>query len=272
MSHPAIIGFGAIGQGLLSLLAEQPEGPVRITILVRPGKEAKARETAGALFPGPGLEVVTAPDALLARAPDVVVECAGHGAVDAHGAAVLGAGTDLIVASVGSLADDAMLERLREAARTGGAQLTVPAGAIGGIDALAAARLSGIGAVTYTGRKPPAAWAGSPAEDAVDLGALREETVFFEGTAREAARAYPKNANVAATLALAGIGMDRTRVRLVADPAARENTHEYRVRANAVDYSVRLAGKPSPLNPRTSQLTVLSLARAVLNRSAAIAV
>ena len=138
--------------------------------------------------------------------------------------------------------------------------------------ALAAARMAGIDSVTYTGRKPPAAWAGSPAEKAVDLEGLQAETVFFEGSARQAAQAYPKNANVAATLALAGIGMDATRVRLVADPAATANTHEFSVRSKATDFSMILEGKPSALNPRTSQLTVLSLARAVLNRTATLAI
>ena len=83
---------------------------------------------------------------------------------------------------------------------------------------------------------------------------------------------YPKNANVAATLALAGVGMDATRVSLIADPATTENVHEFSVTSEALDFTVRLAGKPAPGNPKTSRSTVYSIARAVLNRSSAIVI
>ena len=273
-THLGLIGFGAIAQGLIDILCEGEGAPERITLLCRPGKEAATQQAAEAIVAGrgPGVTAVSDLEGLLAAAPDVVVECAGHSAVAAYGVEVLAAGIDLIVASIGALANDALVDGLRAAAVQSGAQVTVPSGAIGGIDALAGARLSGITEVVYTGRKPPQAWAGSPAEAVVDLSALTVELVFFEGSAREAAQAYPKNANVAATLALAGIGMDATQVRLIADPSATANTHEYAVRSNAVDYTMKLVGKPSPLNPKTSQSTVLSLARAVLNRSAAIAI
>lgn len=271
----ALIGFGAIAQTLVDLLLADPDkAPSALAVLVREGRvsDTNARLTDMVSDRPVRFRVISDPDRLLEDAPDVVVECAGHGAVAACGPDVLAAGTDLIVASVGALADDALMERLRAAARAGGSQVILPSGAIGGIDALAAARLAGITSVTYTGRKPPAAWAGSPAEDVVDLDGLREECVFFEGTARQAAAAYPKNANVAATLALAGIGMDRTRVRLVADPAAAANTHAYSVRSAAVDFDMTLAGRPSPLNPRTSYSTALSIARAVFNRADAIVI
>ncbi len=96
--------------------------------------------------------------------------------------------------------------------------------------------------------------------------------LFFEGSAREAALAYPRNANVAATLALAGIGFDATSVRLVADPGVTQNLHEYRVRAAAADYSITIAGHPSPENPKTSAATALSVAREVMNRQRRLAI
>jgi aspartate dehydrogenase len=116
------------------------------------------------------------------------------------------------------------------------------------------------------------AWVGTPAETACDLNALTEPTVFFAGTARQAATEYPKNANVAATLALAGMGMDETRVRLVADPTVETNSHEFSVQSNAVDFAVSLTAKPSPRNPKTSASTAYSVARAVLNRSGTIVI
>ena len=272
--HVAIIGFGAIAQELIAILCAQDGGaPGAISILVREGREKVARTRAQEIIAGRcSVEVMSDLAGLLAGRPDVLVECAGHGAVQSFGAVVLAAGTDMIVASVGALADAALEAELRAAAAGSGAQLTLPAGAIGGVDVLAAARLAGIADVTYTGRKPPEAWRGTPAEAAIDLGNLAIETVFFEGSAREAASAYPKNANVAATLALAGLGMDATRVRLVADPGAQANSHEFSVRSNAVDFSMTLTAKPSPLNPKTSASTVYSIARAVLNRSQAIVI
>jgi aspartate dehydrogenase len=261
----AVIGYGAIGAALCRLIAPSPG---RLTVLVRSPRMETVR--AALLRDGITAHVTDAPVSLLSAG--LVVECAGHGAVDDYGADVLGAGVDLAVASVGALADADRLATLQAAARAGRAQLLIPPGAIGGIDALAAARIAGIDRVVYTGRKPPAAWAGSPAERAVDLQALTEPAVFYEGTARQAARDYPKNANVAATLALAGAGMDDTQVRLIADPAATANTHEVSVRSAAVDFDITLTGRPMAANPRTSQLTVLSLARLVANRSAALAV
>jgi aspartate dehydrogenase len=267
--HVAIIGFGAIAQDLIGILKEADVGPPeRITVLVHSGREAgtKARLSDASISVSSDLEE------LLDEAPDVVVECAGHGAVAAFGALVLDHGTDLIIASAGALSDPDLKAKLISSANRTGAQCVVPAGAIGGIDALGAARISGLKSVIYIGRKPPSAWLGTPAEQAVDLGKLTRPTAFFEGTAREAAREYPKNANVAATLALAGLGMDDTKVRLIADPTIQENVHEFSVVSNASDFSIRLVCKTSPLNPKTSRSTVYSIARAVLNRHAAIAI
>lgn len=267
LGHVAIIGFGAIARDLIDILCAQDTAPDDITVLVRPGRETVVQDALGAR-----VSVTSEVNALLASRPDVVVECAGHGAVAAFGEAVLASGTDLIVASVGALADADLAASLAAAARHSGAQCVVPSGAIGGIDALGAARLSGLKAVTYTGTKPPGAWTGTPAEAACNLTALTDPFTFFEGTAREAAQQYPKNANVAATLALAGMGMDATQVRLVADPSATENIHHFSVASQAIDFEMKLIGNPSPLNPKTSRSTVYSIARAVLNRRAAIAI
>lgn len=265
--HVAIIGFGAIARDLVGILATQDAPPKRLSVLVRPGREDEARGVLGAAG-----SVLSDRDALLAMMPDVVVECAGHAAVSEHGTAVLESGIDLIVASVGALADAQLEAGLAAAAQASCAQCVVPAGAIGGIDALGSARLSGLTSVRYTGTKPPGAWAGTPAEAACDLEALTAPLVFFKGSAREAAQLYPRNANVAATLALAGLGMDRTEVSLVADPGATENAHNVKVVSQAIDFEVTLVGKPSPMNPKTSRSTAYSIARSVLNRRAAIVI
>ena len=266
-----IIGFGAIAQDLVTILCAEDPAP-RLAILVRSGRESTAREVLGSKGLPDDALITSDLDKWLDPVPNVVAECAGHGAVEDYGEAVLNTGADLVIASVGALADAALFDRLKNAAENNAGQVIIPSGAIGGLDVLSVARLSGLVSVDYTGCKPPLAWAGTPAEDTHDLSALDAPTIIFKGTAREAATSYPKNANVAATLALAGLGMDHTGATLIADPKMTENVHEFRVISNAVEATLRLVGKPSPRNPKTSQTTALSIARAVQNRWSAIVI
>ena len=265
--HLGLIGFGAIGQELLALLGREGAAPDKLIVLARAGSVARVR----ARLDGRGT-VVDGTAALIDALPDLVIEAAGHGAVAAYLPALLGAGVECVLASVGALSDPELALRLEDAARAGRTRLVVSPGAIGGVDLLAALRPSGIEAVRYTGRKPPMAWAGSPAEDLLDLRALGAPTTFFTGTARAAAQAYPKNANVAATVALAGVGFDATQVALVADPGVTRNIHEISVQAGAGAFDIRIEGIAAPGNPRTSLATVHALAREVLNRRRAIAI
>lgn len=209
-------------------------------------------------------------DVLLKTRADLVIECAGHAAVDAHAQAVLQAGSDLLLVSVGALADANRLASLRAAAERAGRQILLVAGAIGGTDWLAAARAAGLSDVVYRGRKPPLAWKGTPAEKSVDLDSLDSPMAFFKGTASQAARDYPRNANVAATVALASLGMERTRVELWADPGIRENCHEVEATGAAGRLQIRLENLPDPENPRTSLVTAYSALQAVLNRRASL--
>ena len=273
--HIAIIGFGSIARDLITILYGQQEpGPRTLSVLTRETKEQTTKAEIDHQLAGKPvqIEVLSDLDELLASRPQMVVECAGHEAVKAYAARILERGIDLLVASVGALADADFMRELEQAARRGGAQLVVPAGAIGAIDSLGAARLSGLTSVSYTGRKPPMAWEGTPAEDIVPLRELNHSQQIFQGNARDAARLFPKNANVAATLALAGLGMDRTTVRLVADPTISENTHEFEVESKALNFSIQLVGKPSPTNPKTSRSTVFSIARVILAREQAIVI
>ena len=269
-----IIGFGAIARSMVDILAQQGFWCDGLVILARPESFENIRSELAGSPPSWCGQVTVCGDleTFLAAKPDLVVECAGHSAVTANFRAVFETGADVILASTGALSDPDLFDLVYSAASIGSGQVILPAGAVGGIDVLAAARLSGISSVTYTGRKPAVAWRGTPAEDLLNLAALTEPTVFFEGTARAAAATYPKNANVAATLALAGIGMDKTKVCLIADPSANANTHEYSVVSNSVEYSMCLAGKASAQNPKTSMSTVYSIVRVVLNRSSAIVI
>jgi aspartate dehydrogenase len=270
-----IIGAGGIADVALSTLAERLESPLdQVTVLVPADFVLQAQKLLDRIGDRLSLsrQVVTEIVALLNDRPDAVAECASHVAVRDHGANILAAGCDLVLISIGSLSDEKLRTELEQAAKLGGSRLVLPAGAIGGIDALVAAKLSGLESVTYIGRKPPKAWAGTGAEKLVDLSALTRPTAFFEGNAREAARDYPFNANVAATLALAGIGFEDTKVRLVADPDVSRNVHEFVVRSACGDFSVKLEGRPSAANPKTSLMAGYSVARELINRAGSVVI
>lgn len=258
----AFIGFGSIAKDTLAALEREGVDVEPTAILLRNSAAAAGRD----------LPFCDDLGTLLASGPDLVVECASQQAVAQYGGDVLGAGLPLLVVSIGALGNDALRKHLVDTASQNGSKLLLPAGAIGGIDALAAARIGGIDRVVYRARKPAAAWKGSAADGMIDLDALDRAVCFYSGDAREAARLFPKNSNVAATVALAGVGFDDTQVELVADPAATDNVHSLSVDGAAGSFEISLRGKPSASNPRTSMLTALSVARAIANRDAALVI
>jgi len=260
-----IIGHGAIGSYVAGRLANVPELAIRWA-LVRPGREDRAR----AVF-GSGVTPINSLDQM-AEMPDVALECASHTAVAEHGVHILQRGIDLGVVSTGAFSELGLAESLEVAAHEGGAQLSILSGAIGAVDALASAAEGGLDEVVYSGTKPPAAWAGSAAESVCDLGTLTAAHTFFEGSAREAARTYPKDANVAATVALAGTGLDHTTVRLTADPAAPGNTHRVQATGAFGSMDVTFTGRALPDNPKSSALTAMCAVRFLRNRARAVVI
>ncbi|OQS37602.1 aspartate dehydrogenase [Chromobacterium haemolyticum] len=264
----ALVGCGAIGAGVLELIAADPALRVG-QVLTHAPDAPRVRDALARLAPQARSLRALAPDA---PAPDLLVECAGHAAIEQHVLPALERGIDCLIVSAGALTDTVMLERVEAAARRGGAQARLLSGAVGAIDALAAARLGGLEHVRYTGRKPPRAWQGTAAEQDWDLSALQQAQLIFSGSAREAARRFPKNANVAATVALASLGLDRVQVQLYADPAISGNLHRIDARGGFGELSLSLQGRPLASNPKTSALTVYSVARALLNHAQAIAI
>jgi aspartate dehydrogenase len=222
------------------------------TLVVRPGQEEAVRHQVD-----PKITVTAAvPDAAT-----LLLECAGHEAVGSHVLPALARGVRVGMVSTGALSDGVLLAELDAAAHRGQTQLHLLSGALGGIDALSAARGAGLDAVVYTGRKPPKAWIGTPAEQQVELSTLSAPYTFFAGSARDACRLYPKNANVAATIALAGVGLDQTEVRLVADPTIDRNSHAFEANGVFGAMQVHLQVRPLADNPKTSALTVWSAVR-----------
>lgn len=263
----AMIGCGAIGASVLELLQGDPDVVVDRVVTVA-NSRAQTEATVARWAPQARvLEALAADDA-----PDLVVECAGHSAIAAHVVPALERGIPCVVASIGALSVPGMAPLLEQAARRGKTQVQLLSGAIGGIDALASARVGGLDSVVYTGTKPPAAWKDTPAETVCDLDRLTEALCIFDGSAEEAAQLYPKNANVAATLALAGLGLERTRVRLFADPASHENVHHVDARGAFGSFELTMRGRPLAANPKTSALTVYSVVRALLNHGRALVI
>jgi len=255
----AVIGCGAIAH----YVAEQMAADVGIRIvgvIARPGSRAKA---AGML--GDGGSVVDHVSDLPADV-DLIADCAGHSGLAEHGPGALRAGIDVVSLSNGALADPALAVELEDSAKAGQARLTLLSGAIGGIDVLGAGQVGGLTSVTYVGRKPPAGWRGTPAETICDLASLAEPFTHFRGTAREAALNYPKNANVAATVALAGLGLDETMVELIADPAAGRNIHEVAAEGAFGCFRLQVEGRPLPTNPKSSALAAMSMVRYLRQR------
>jgi aspartate dehydrogenase len=257
-----VIGYGAIARMVVDEIGKAGGPAVVRGVLVKPSRVAETR----AALPD-GIAVLTDAMDALRLDPDLIVECAGQGAVVDYGEDILSAGCDFMVIAVGALADDGLRECLVNAARGTGAQISLPAGAIAGIDGLAALKLGGLDHVRYISTKPPIAWKGTPADDAFDLEGMAERTVIFSGSAREAAQGYPKNANIAAIVALAGIGLDATAVDLVADPAVTENIGRIEAEGQYGRLTVELSGHPAPDNPKTSANTALSIVNAIYNRS-----
>jgi len=243
------IGLGTIGQGVVRLIAERSIDNVEIVAaLVRDVSRERSVDT----------PLVATLDALLALKPDVVVEIAGHDGLREHGPAVLRAGYNMIAVSVGVLAHEAVNESLLAAASAGGTRIKVASGAIGALDAIAAARLGGLERVTHTVRKPPSTILGAGAAP------LHEPKTIFAGFAREAALLYPESVNVTAAVSLAGLGLDRTNVEIIADPGVTRNQHEITAEGAFGRLRFEVQGIPTDQNPRTGRLVAMSILHTLL--------
>ena len=265
MQTVALIGFGAIARSIRDAVPDSAPDIAIAVILVRADKvEAVRREVGGDVL------VTDSIDALLASDATLVVEAAGHGAVIAYGEQVLLAGRDLYVLSTGALAIAEHARRLCAAASAGSAQILVPAGAMAGFDGLRSLREAGLQSVTYTSTKPPKAWRGTPAEAVVNAASHDSPFEVASGSAQEIAVAFPQNANLAAAVAFAGLGLDATRIRLVADPRATVNTGRIEAVSEHGRLDVTLEGGGFLENPKTSVITGYSVVAALRNRVNAI--
>jgi aspartate dehydrogenase len=259
------IGWGAINIRVGALLTQRNAAVEIVGIATLDTPESRAA------IP-PGIRFLTSPRELAVLRPDIVVEAAGRAAIDIWAEAALAAAPAMIVASTSAFCDEPLLARLVDVAGQHGSRIFIPSGAIGAVDALASAAVLGLDEVTHQIVKPPVAWRGTPAEKLLDLESLRERAVFFSGSAREAASRYPQNANATVVTALAGVGLDKTRVEMVADPAVRINGHRIAARGAFGRLEILLENNPLATNPKSSELTALSLVRLIEHQTHAIAI
>jgi len=192
------------------------------------------------------------PDRFFAHKFDAVAECAGHEAVRVHGQRVLERGADFLVTSVGAFTDSALFERLLATAKANGKRLILPSAGIGGLDS-----------VTVTVRKDPSAWKGTVAETLVDLDSLETPHTVFDGPVRDGARLYPQNVNISAAAAIAGIGLDRTRVVIVADPTITTHIVELEAKGAFGRFTFMEDVAVSDENRKTRKLVAMAMVKSV---------
>ena len=247
----AVAGVGAIGTRVVEALDRGIDGLALTAVSVQNPEKHRSR-LAGLTRPPAVL-----PIAALVDVADIVIECAPSQLVSSIVAPFVGCGKTAVVLGAGALLDH---EDLIELARQNGGQIMVPTGALIGLDAVTAAAVGTIRSVRMVTRKPVRGLAGAPyiVERNIDIERITEPLRIFDGTAREAAKGFPANVNVAAALSLAGIGPDRTMIEIWADPALTRNTHRIDVDSDSARFSMSIENIPSE-NPKTGLITALSV-------------
>lgn len=265
MLKVALIGCGAIGTVLARSIDRGQAGDAKLGWVydLRP---EKSKALAKKLRSKPKI-ARNAQEFYADKTVDIVIEAASQAAVRQYSLGAIRSGKDIMTMSVGAFSDEKLLKSLLVAAKRTGRRIYIPSGAILGIDGVKSAGIGRIEAVTLTTRKPPAALAYSEyiKKRHIDLGKIKKPLVVFEGPARKAVKLFPASVNVAATLSLAGIGLDRTKVRIIADPQTRRNVHEIRVKGEAGEFITETRNVPLPDTPKTSQLAALSAIRTLRN-------
>src|SRR5215831_15094583 len=250
-----IAGLGAVGLNVARRLEQGIPGLVLAAVALRDRDKAQKN------LPGAGERIPIVPAEALAETCDVVIECLPPELFRSVGLSAIDRGKIFMPLSVGQLLDN---WDLVERAKQTGARILAPTGALLGLDAVRAAAEGTIHSVTMVTRKPPSGLEGAPylVERSILLKGLKAPAKIFDGSAREGARGFPANVNVAAALSLAGIGPDKTRLEIWADPALSRNTHRIEVDADTARFSMAIEGIPSE-NPRTGRIVPLSVIAAL---------
>lgn len=255
----ALLGYGAIAKDVLKALDPLLQKR-QITLLIL--KRSALSDSEQQELPAYA-DVAQHPEQLWKFKADLIIEAAGQEAVAQYVPACLSSGADVLITSIGALADTKLHAELLKVAEQFNRRILLPAGAIAGLDYLQSIRDAQELKVTYESHKPVNAWL--PELDALGIApeAIKEPMILFEGSASEAATRYPQNLNVAATLALAGTGMENTRVIVVVDPTLSQNQHHILITSEYGEMRLQLSNTPSPSNPKSSWVVAQSIATVV---------
>ncbi|WP_025591007.1 aspartate dehydrogenase [Agrobacterium tumefaciens] len=254
-----LVGWGAISQTVANMLEQRRSGAKIVAVAVRDTAKARPDLPQGA-------KLISSPEELVSTGARLVVEAAGRESVASFGRAALCANMDFAVSSTSAFVNEGLLTELTTLARNNGRQLILPPGALAGLDALSAASRLSLDRVEHRITKPPGAWIGTEAERLCNLHELKEATSIFVGSASQAASRFPQNANVAILSSLAGVGIEKTQVSLVADPKAALNSHVIYVEGSFGNLSINVSNRPLPANPKSSTMTALNIVRMIENR------
>ena len=257
-----LIGCGAIGGTLARAIAAGDAGSVELVAICDLDKSRVERLSSELALPGL-LSTVDPEDVIDRSDVQLVIEAASQETVRQLAEKVISSGKSMLIMSVGALSDERLLSRLESLARERKVKIYVPSGAVCGLDGVKAASIQGVTSVEIMTTKHPKSLEGAPylVENRISLDDLTEPKTVFQGTARDAARGFPMNINVAVSLSLAGIGVDRTMVRIVADPHSKRTRHEIRVRGDFGELYTSVSNFVHPENPKTSYLAPLSAIR-----------
>jgi len=253
-----LIGCGSIGTVIAKAIDEGKAGELTLKVVYDIVRE-HAETLVNKLSTRPVI-AKSSDDLIKRRDVRLVIEAASQEAVKQYAAKILKEGKDFMVMSTGALLDKELFDEITALATKYGGKVYVPSGAIVGLDNIKSAALEEIESVTLTTRKPPVSFEGAPfiKKMKIDLKSIKEPTLLYEGPARKAVKLFPRNVNVAASLSLAGIGPDRTIVKIIADPNVKEITHEIKVKGVFGELVTKTVNKPFPDNPKTSYIAALS--------------
>jgi len=252
----ALIGCGTIGTTLARSIDRGTVSNVQLIALYDLIQE-RAEKLAQTLKTKP--KAARSLDELLTN-PDIqlILEASSQTALKEYATKILQSGKHLMTMSTGAFVDPQFLNQIQTTLKETGRNLWLPSGAIAGLDGVKAAMMAKVDSVTLTTTKPPPSLAGAPGIKGIDLKQLKTAIEVYNGPADEACRLFPQNVNVAAALSLAGIGPKKTMVRIIADPDVDKNIHEIEVKGDFGVLRMRVENVPSPENPKTSYLAILS--------------
>lgn len=262
-----LIGCGAIGTIMAEAIDSGKAGDINLIIVYDISRE-RSEKLVSKLKHKP-IIAKEAEEVFNRNDVQLVIEAASQEAVKQYAVKVLLKNKDLMILSVGALLDEDLFNSLLEAAKKSNRKIYVPSGAIVGLDNIKSASLESINEIILTTRKPPESLEGAPyiKQKRIDLHSFKEPCVLYEGPAKEAVKLFPRNINVAASLSLAGIGPEKTRVRIIVDPNIKNIIHEIYVRGEFGEIYTKTINKPCPSNPKTSYIAALSAIAALKNIS-----